>query len=105
MIPDAKYETADTEVEGAKKVMEGKADAFVYDFPFNAVFSNMNRSDKLIFLDKPFTKESIAWAIRKKDPNFMKFLNNFLIEIKEDGRFDEMVDKWFKRSDWYRFVR
>ena len=105
MIPKAKYETADTEIDGAMRVLEGKADAFVYDFPFNAVFNSMNPSEKIIFLDKPFTKEPIAWAIRKNDPGFMKFLNDFLAEIKADGRFDKMVDKWFKGSDWYRFVR
>jgi len=105
MIPKATYETVDTETEGAMQVLEGKADAFVYDLPFNAVFNSMNPSDKIIFLDKPFTKEPIAWAIRKNDPNFMKFLNEFLVEIKTDGRFDKMVDKWFKSSDWFRFVR
>jgi polar amino acid transport system substrate-binding protein len=105
MIPKAKYETVDTEIDGAMRVLEGKADAFVYDFPFNAVFNSMNPSDKIIFLDKPFTKEPIAWAIRKNDPNFMKFLNEFLAGIKADGRFDKMFDKWFKGSDWYRFVR
>ncbi len=104
-ITKAKYETVNTEIEGAMRVLEGKADAFVYDYPFNAVFNSMNPSEKIIFLDKPFTKESIAWAIRKKDPNFMRFLNDFLAEIKADGRFDKMVDKWFKSSDWYRFVR
>ncbi|MCP4369945.1 MAG: transporter substrate-binding domain-containing protein [Deltaproteobacteria bacterium] len=104
-ISKAKYETVNTEIEGAMRVLEGKADAFVYDYPFNAVFNSMNPSEKIIFLDKPFTKEPIAWAIRKKDPNFMKFLNDFLAEIKADGRFDKMVDKWFKSSDWYRFVR
>lgn len=105
MIPKAVYETVDTEIEGAMRVLEGKADAFIYDFPFNAVFNNMNPSDKLIFLDKPFTKEPVAWAIRKNDTGFMKFLNNFLAEIKSDGRFDKIYDKWFKSSDWYRFVR
>ncbi len=104
-IPKAKYETVNTEIDGAIQVLEGKADAFVYDFPFNAVFNSMNPSDKIIFLDKPFTKEPIAWAIRKKDPNFMKFLNDFLAEIKADGRFDKMYNKWFKSSNWYRFVR
>jgi len=104
-IPKAKYEKVNTEIEGAIRVLEGKADAFVYDYPFNAVFNSMNPSEKIIFLDKPFTKEPIAWAIRQKDPNFMKFLNDFLVEIKADGRFDKMVAKWFKSSDWYRFVR
>ncbi len=105
MIPKATYETTNTETDGAMRVLEGTADAFVYDFPFNAVFYNMNPSDKIVFLSKPFTKEPIAWAIRKKDPDYMKFLNEFLAEIKADGRFDKMYNKWFESTDWYRFIR
>ena len=105
LIPNAKYESANTEIEGAMRVLEGTADAFVYDFPFNAVFSAMNPSDQLVFLDKPFTKEPIAWAIRKNDPDFMKFLNEFLGRIKADGRFDQLYHKWFLGMDWHRFVR
>jgi polar amino acid transport system substrate-binding protein len=105
LIPKATYESADTEIEGATRVLEGTADAFVYDFPFNAVFSTMNPSNKLVFLDKPFTKEPIAWAIRKNDPDFLKFLNDFLFRMKADGRFDRIYHKWFRSMDWYQFAR
>jgi polar amino acid transport system substrate-binding protein len=105
LIPNATYKTADTESEGAMMVLNGTADAFVYDLPFNAVFSAMNPSNKLVFLDKPFTKEPIAWAIRKNDPDFMKFLNEFLDRIKADGRFDKLYHKWFLSTEWHRFVR
>ncbi len=105
LIPKATYETADTEIEGAMRVLEGTADAFVYDFPFNAVFRALNPSNQLVFLDEPFTKEPIAWAIRKNDPDFINFLNGFLARIKADGRFDQIYFKWFLSMDWHRFVR
>ena len=105
MIPKATYKTVGTEVEGARRVLEGKADAFIYDFPFNAVFTAMHPSDQLVFLEKPFTKEPIAWAIRKNDPDFLKFLNDFLSKMRADGRFDKIYKKWFKSSEWYHFVR
>ena len=105
LIPKATYETADTEMEGAMRVLKGTADAFVYDFPFNAVFNTMNPSDQLVFLDKPFTKEPIAWAIRKNDPDFLNFLNDFLFRLKADGRFDRIYHKWFRSMDWYKFAR
>ena len=105
LISKATYETVDTEMEGATRVLKGTADAFVYDFPFNAVFIAMHPSDQLVFLDKPFTKEPIAWAIRKNDPDFMKFLNDFLAKLKADGRFDKIYQKWFLSSKWHRFVR
>lgn len=105
MIPKATYKTVDTEIDGAQRVLAGKADAFIYDLPFNAVFMAMHPSDQLIFLDKPFTKEPIAWAIRKKDPDFLKFLNDFLSKMKADGSYDKIYNKWFQSSDWYQFVR
>jgi polar amino acid transport system substrate-binding protein len=105
LISKATYETVETEIEGAMRVMEGTADAFVYDLPFNAVFRAMHPSDQLIFLDKPFTKEPIAWAIRKNDPDFLKWLNQFLAEIKQDGRFQKMHDKWFKNTEWFKYAR
>jgi polar amino acid transport system substrate-binding protein len=105
LISKATYETVDTEMEGAMRVLEGTADAFVYDLPFNAVFLAMHPSDQLIFLDKPFTKEPIAWAIRKNDPDFLKWLNKFLKEMKQDGRFEKIYDKWFKNTDWFKYVR
>jgi polar amino acid transport system substrate-binding protein len=105
LIPKATYESADTEIEGATRVLEGTADAFVYDLPFNAVFSTMNPSNKLVFLDKPFTKEPIAWAIRKNDLDFLKFLNDFLFRMKADGRLDQIYHKWFRSMDWYQFAR
>jgi len=105
LISKATYETADTEIEGAMRVLKGTADAFVYDFPFNAVFSAMHPSDQLVFLEEPFTKEPIAWAIRKNDPDFLKFLNSFLEDIKKDGRFDKIYMKWFINTDWFKHVR
>ena len=105
LISKATYETTDTEIEGAMRVLKGTADAFVYDLPFNAVFIAMHPSDQLIFLDKPFTKEPIAWAIRKNDPDFLKFLNSFLEEIKKDGRFDKIYNKWFINTDWFKHAR
>ena len=105
MIPNCTYQPFDKEIEGAMQVLNGRADAFVYDLPFNAVFMAMHKTDKLVFLDKPFTTEPIAWALRKNDPDFLKFLNDFLSEIKKDGRFDRIYNKWFKSTDWFKYVR
>ena len=104
-IPHCTYKTADSEQEGAMLVLNGKADAFVYDLPFNAIFHSMHPKDKLIFLDTPFTTEPIAWAIRKNDPDLLKFANDFLAEIKKNGRFEQIYNKWFKDTAWLRFVR
>jgi len=104
-IPDCTYQPYNTEMEGATAVLEGKADAFVYDLPFNAIFMAMHGPDKIVFLDKPFTVEPVAWAIRKNDPDFLDWLNTFLAKIKQDGRFEKIHAKWFKNTEWFKHVR
>jgi hypothetical protein len=39
-----------------------------------------------ILLNEPFTTESLASAIRKKDADFLNWLNPFLDEMKVDGK-------------------
>lgn len=105
LIPNCTYETIDLESAGAMRVVEGSADAFVYDLPFNVAFKALHPDAPLVFLDEPFTQEPLAWAIRQNDPDFMEFLNDFLAQIKADGRFEAIYDKWFNNTDWHRFIR
>jgi polar amino acid transport system substrate-binding protein len=104
-MPKSTYQPFDTELEGAMAVIKGQADAFVYDLPYNVVFMAMHGEDDLVFLDKPFTVEPLAWGIRKNDPDFLKWLNKFLEELKEDGRYDKIYKKWFIDSEWFRHVQ
>jgi polar amino acid transport system substrate-binding protein len=100
LMPKAKYKSFETETEAALEVVNGKADAFVYDLPFCATFYSQQGKGKLEFLDKPFTYEPLAWAINKGDPDFLNWLNNFLRQVKNDGRYDRMYNKWIKSTDW-----
>lgn len=105
MISKATYKSFETETEAALEAVNDKADAFIYDLPFCAVFMAQQGSSKLIFLDKPFTYEPLAWAIRKGDPDFLNWLNNFLRQIKNDGRYDEIYNKWIKSTEWIKQIQ
>ena len=102
---DLPFIDADTEIEAAMEVVEGRADAFVYDLPYTVTFNAMHGGADLVLLDEPFTTESLAWAIRKDDPDFLKWLNGFLAELRQDGRYDRIHAKWFKSTDWFKYVR
>ncbi len=104
MIPKATYKSFEVESEAALEVLTGKADATVYDLPFCATFMAQRGEGKLIFLDEPFTYEPLAWAIRKGDPDFMNWLNNFLRQLKNDGRYDKIYNKWIKSTEWIKEV-
>ena len=105
LIPKCSYKSFKTEPKAALEVVNGKADAFVYDLPYCVVFMAQQGAGKLVFLDKPFTYEPLAWAIGKGDPDFMNWLNNFLNQIKNDGRYDRIYNKWIKSTGWIKDVQ
>lgn len=102
MIPKATYKAFETESEGAMEVLSGNADAFVYDLPFMELFMTQrgNSSGSVYLLDKPFTYEPLAWAINKGDPDFLNWLTNFMRQVKNDGTYDAIYDKWIKNDNW-----
>jgi polar amino acid transport system substrate-binding protein len=104
-IPKAKYFSYETEAEGVMEVVNGKVDAFIYDSPYNLVANVQRGEGKLVFLDEPFTDEPIGWAIAQGDPEFLKAINAFLAQIKQDGSHGKLHQKWFKSTDWLKDVQ
>ena len=105
MIPKCTHKTMESESEAAIEVLNGKADAFIYDLPYCAIFMAQQGKGKLAFLEKPFTYEPLAFAINRGDPDFLNWLNNFLMLIKNDGRYDRLYDKWFNNDAWYEQLK
>ncbi len=105
LMPKAKYKSFEDATEAALEVAGGRADAFIYDLPTCAAFqARQGDNAKTVFLDEPFTFEPLAFAIRKGDPDFLNWLNNFLRQIKHDGRYDKMYNKWMRGADWLKLV-
>ncbi|RXJ86300.1 transporter substrate-binding domain-containing protein [Arcobacter sp. CECT 8985] len=105
---NAKINTFDTESEAVSEVLNNKAVAFVNDQPYNAVFMTGKGKNKLIHLDKPLTYEPLAFAIKKGDPDFLNWLNNFLRQIKNDkvqNIYEKLYKKWFVDTSWLRKVQ
>lgn len=105
MIPNAKYISYETEQEGVIEVVNGKIDAFIYDMPFNAIAVGQKGAGKIFHIDKPFTKEPLAWAIRADDFHFLNWLNNFREQIEYDGVYDKIYNKWFQDDTWLKEIQ
>lgn len=99
LIPKANVQLKESEWDAVKEVVEGRADAFVYDLPFNVVAHGQNKRS-VVFRSTPFTHERLGWGIRKGDPDFLNWLNHFLAQMKGDGAFDALYRKWFKSTAW-----
>lgn len=95
--------TFESESEAALEVRNGRADAFVFDFPYNAIFIAEN-PEGLVHLDQPFTHEPLGWAVRKGDPDFLNWLNNYLAQIRGDGTYDALYKRWFESDRWMKDV-
>ncbi len=105
LIPRARYQPFGREADAIEAVRQGRVSAFVYDRPFNSVFLAMHGGQGLVFLDDPFTEEALGWAIRKGDPDFRSWLDDFLRGLRESGRYDEIYQRWFVSTDWFDDVR
>ncbi|HEY0973343.1 MAG TPA: transporter substrate-binding domain-containing protein [Solimonas sp.] len=103
-FPNARLKQFESEADAAMEVRNGRADAFVYDLPFNAVYAAQH-ADRIVHLKEPFTQEALAWAVRKGDPDMLNWMNNFLAQIKRDGIYDALYRKWFEGSAWLQNVQ
>ena len=104
----AKIITFETESDAVSEVLNGKADGIVYDQPYNIVFMTNKGKDALVHLDTPLTYEPLGWAIRKGDPDFLNWLNNFLRQMKGDKVVDfheKLNQKWLKDTTWLKRVQ
>jgi len=105
LIPKATYKAFESEAEAGLEVINGKADALVYDLPFCGFLFGAQGKGKTVFLNKPFTFEPLAWAINKGDPDFLNYLNNFLRQSKGDGFYEKVYNKWIIGSDWKKDLK
>jgi polar amino acid transport system substrate-binding protein len=103
-LSNAKIELYETSSDAVLQVANGRADAFVYDLPYNSMYASQHK-ERVIHLDETFTFEPLGWAIRPDDANFLNFLNNYLKQIKGDGTYERIYDKWFKSDKWVGTVQ
>jgi polar amino acid transport system substrate-binding protein len=103
-IPNCTYKSFETQVDAGMEVINGSADAFIYDLPFCESFFAAHGKNSLYHIDKPFTYEPLAWALKKGDPDFLNWLNNFLRQIKNDGRYEMFYNKWIRSTAWQKEI-
>jgi polar amino acid transport system substrate-binding protein len=103
-LPQAKQKLFDNEAQTIQEVLNGRATAVVASDPFPA-FQALKSPDKLYLpLAKPFTKEPIAFAVRKGDPDFLNFLDSWIRVVSDEGWLEERHNYWFRTNAWKGMV-
>jgi polar amino acid transport system substrate-binding protein len=83
----------DRESAAVLEVVQGKADAFIYDQM--STFQNWRRNQATTrALLKPFQRESWAIGLRKGDEQLKRQVNRFLREFRRQGGFERLGDKY-----------
>jgi polar amino acid transport system substrate-binding protein len=73
--------------------------------PYNTVAVAQKGQGKVTHIDQAFTFEPLAWGVRKGDPDLLNWLNNFMYQIKNDGTYDKIYQKWFQSDAWLKEIQ
>lgn len=74
----------------------GRSDAIVVDETLARYYMKQQAKDIYEVLDEDFGKEEYAVGFRKDDLDFANKVNKALSDMKEDGAFDQIKDRWFE---------
>jgi polar amino acid transport system substrate-binding protein len=96
-VKKARLLVVDKEDACVLEVVQGKADAFIYDQI--STFENWRRNPETTKpLLKPFQQESWAIGLRQDDTVLRDQVNQFLKDYKARGGFEELGDRYLKEQ-------
>ncbi|BDU51358.1 transporter substrate-binding domain-containing protein [Haliovirga abyssi] len=98
MLKKAKRIPFKTEADAAMALRTKKVDAMVYDKPF--ISDYVEKFNDVKMMPELFSKEFFGFAIKKGDPDFLNWLNLFIAEIKANGTYEELYNKWFVEKEY-----
>ncbi|HOV86103.1 MAG TPA: transporter substrate-binding domain-containing protein [Syntrophobacteraceae bacterium] len=94
-LPRAKVLVLDKEAAAVLEVIQGKADAFIYDQMSVYRHWQRNRNATRAILT-PFRQESWAIGLRKGNEELKAQINRFLREFRAKGGFDDLGDRFLR---------
>lgn len=103
-MPKAKMRFFDDESQAVQEVLVGRAHAMVSSMPLPAFQALKNPDKAFTPLDKPFTHESVAFAVRKGDPDSLNVLNTWIRIVSNEGWLEERHQYWFNSTEWEKLL-
>ncbi|WP_246152964.1 transporter substrate-binding domain-containing protein [Oryzomonas rubra] len=96
-LKNAKVLVLDKEAAAVLEVVQGKADAFIYDQMSTYTNWKKNRETTRALLN-PFQQEKWGIALRKGDTQLKERINRFLGTFREQGGFERLGDSWLREQ-------
>lgn len=77
-----------------QEVLSGRADVFITDFPYGYRMSVLTQWAHLISPPSPIAPTPYAFAIPKGNPEWLQTVNQFVKDVKADGRLMKSTKKY-----------
>jgi polar amino acid transport system substrate-binding protein len=103
-MPKAKLRLFEDQAQAYQELRNGNVHAVVGSAPRPA-FEALKYPDSLFMPIKGnFTKEPIAFALRKGDFDTMVFFNSWITKMRDEGWLQDRHHYWFETRDWANLV-
>jgi len=100
MIPAARLDPAPDYDVGVSRVLTGKADVMVADYPICLVAHARNPDSGLVSVITRLTYEPLGIALPASDPLLLNFVDNLLQGLALTGRLEQLQEEWFGNTLW-----
>lgn len=75
-------------------LLKGEIDCLVHDSVTSWMVDKERRYTSLMSLRTPLTKEQLAWAVAKDQPQLLEMLNSNITAMQQDGTLEKTINKW-----------
>lgn len=84
--------------DAIKSLEESQVDALVYDAPVLQNYANQDGAGKVRVVGSIFERQSYGIALKPNSP-YREPINQALLEIVENGVYDQIYQKWFGKTE------
>ncbi len=99
-LPNAKILKFSDEAASIQELLNGKVDCLIASNPLPANLAQKYPEKLYLPLKDDFTKEPIGFAVRKGDPDFLNYLNNWIKVTNSEGWLESRFNYWFNTKEW-----
>lgn len=103
-LPKANILKFNDEAASIQELLNGKVACLVASNPLPDNLVKKYPGKLYLPLQADFTKEPIGFAVRKGDPDFLNFLNNWIKVTNSEGWLEARFNYWFKTEEWKSLV-
>ncbi|WP_291327582.1 transporter substrate-binding domain-containing protein [Desulfovibrio sp. UCD-KL4C] len=103
-LPKATLLKFSDEAASIQELLNGKVACLIASNPLPETLAQKYPQKLYLPLKGDFTKEPIGFAVRKGDPDFLNYLNNWIKVTNSEGWLEARFNYWFKTKQWESLV-